>query len=175
MNNRRRLITPSATALCLAAGLAFAGAGAAQELERQNFLVELDGSFSEFIMRCTLIDGEVRERITRREYLPESYRILAEAVSCEITMLDYRGRLSGRLYAEDGSLIASADQNAVRPIVKLRSEGPWGAARGIRSSVGINPSIQPRTAPPSNPSVNPSTPAPAPGTRPSIGPTRPSR
>jgi hypothetical protein len=139
--------------------------------ERRQFLVELDGTFAEFVMYCRLIDGDIEQTIRRREFLPESYAIQAEAVNCTVTMLDYRGRISGRLYA-DGKLIASAEQSAIRPIVKLRSDGPWGPARGVRSSVPVYrtppapeppPPITP-IMPPDNPGVppvDPWTPAPA--------------
>jgi len=138
------------TVFLLAVMIAPAPAG-----ERRQFLVELDGSFAEFVMYCTLVDGEIEQTIRRREFLPESYRIRAEAVSCTVTMLEYRGRISGRLYA-DGKLIASAEQNAIRPIVKLRSDGPWGKARGARSSVPIYRSPPPpRPRPPVPPIVPP--------------------
>lgn len=140
-------------AVFLLAGLALpAGAD-----ERRRFLIELDGTFAEFVMYCRVVDGGVTQTIRRREFLPESYVIKAEAVSCAVTMLDYRGRISGRLYA-DGRLIASAEQSAIRPIVELRSDGPWGPARGARSSVPIyrvRPPINP-SAPPVNPSMPPS-------------------
>jgi len=147
--------------------------------ERREFLIELDGTFAEFEMDCTLIDGDVRQTVRRREFLPESYEILAEAVSCEIAMPGYSGRIRGKLYA-DGKLIASAAQNAVRPSITLRSDGPWGPARGTRSSGPFfrgetrgyppdspgNPSVPPinPSVPPVNPSVppvDPWTPAPA--------------
>jgi hypothetical protein len=134
----------------LLAALLLAGmASPASAGERREFLIELDGTFAEFVMYCTLIDGDIRKTVRRREYLPESYRIEAEAVSCTVTMLDYRGRISGKLYA-DGRLIASAAQNAIRPIIKLRSDGPWGPARGARSSVPIRP-----TRPPAHPEKPP--------------------
>ena len=133
------------TALLLAGMASPASAG-----ERREFLIELDGTFAEFVMYCTLIDGDIRKTVRRREYLPESYRIEAEAVSCTVTMLDYRGRISGKLYA-DGRLIASAAQNAIRPIIKLRSDGPWGPARGTRSSVPIRPARPPGPEKPPTP------------------------
>jgi hypothetical protein len=144
----------------------------AQELRRQKFRIELDGTFDEFVMSCRLIDGDVGRTIRRREFLPETYVILAEAVSCTVTMLDYRGRLSGRLYAEDGRLIASAEQNAIRPVVKLRSDGPWGAARGLRSAVPVTPAT-PRPRPQTRPAPRPGAPTTPPDTRPSIDPMRP--
>ncbi len=126
----------------LAAALLLAGMPATVAADdRPHFLIQLDGTFAEFVMYCTLIDGEIKETVRRREYLPESYRIIADAVSCTVTLLEFRGRIWGSLYS-DGRLIASASQNAIRPIVKLRSDGPWGPARGTRSSVPI------RLAPP---------------------------
>lgn len=123
----------------LAAALLLIGMAApALAGERREFLVELDGTFAEFIMYCTLMEGGIARTVRRREFLPESYVVEAEALSCTVTMLDFRGRLSGRLYA-DGRLVASADQNAIRPVIKLRSDGPWGEARGARSSVPIRP------------------------------------
>lgn len=152
----------------LLAALILAGAagaaGAARAGERRDFLVELDGTVAEFVMYCRLVDGDIQKTIRRREFLPESYRFRAEAVSCTVTMLDYRGRISGRLYA-DGKLIASAEQNAIRPIVELRSDGPWGKARGARSSVPVYrgpPRFKPQ--PPTTPIVPPVDPwTPAPG------------
>lgn len=136
----------------LLAALILAGAAAPVRAgERRDFLVELEGSFAEFVIYCRLVDGDSAQTIKRREFLPESYRIIADAVSCTVTMLDFRGRLSGKLYA-DGELIASADQNAIRPIIKLRSDGPWGLARGARSSVPIR-----LTRPPAKPLGPPAT------------------
>jgi hypothetical protein len=153
------------TALLLAGTTSSASAG-----ERREFLIELDGTFAEFVMYCTLIDGDIRKTVRRREYLPESYRIEAEAVSCTVTMLDYRGRISGRLYA-DGKLVASAEQSAIRPVVKLRSDGPWGPARGVRSAVPIYRSPPPREPePPTGPGVPPVNPA-VPPVNPSMPPS----
>jgi len=109
---------------------------------RTHFLVQLDGTFAEFVMYCTVIDGDSSRTVRRREYLPETYRIEADALSCAVTLLEFRGRISGALYA-DGRLVASAAQNAIRPIVRLRSDGPWGPARGTRSSVPIRPARPP--------------------------------
>lgn len=128
----------------LAAALLLAGMPATVGADnRPRFLIQLDGTFAEFVMYCTIIDGDIKKTVRRREYLPESYRIVADAVSCTVTLLEFRGRMSGALFW-DGRLIASAAQNAIRPIVKLRSDGPWGPARGTRSSVPI------RLAPPLN-------------------------
>jgi hypothetical protein len=129
------------------AALLLAAAATAEAAEkRHDFRIELDGTFSEFVMYCTLVDGDRRQTIRRREYLPESYRILADAVSCTVTMLDFRGRISGSLYA-DGELVASSAQNAIRPVIMLRSAGPWGTAGGARSAIPITPSV-PRKPPP---------------------------
>jgi len=148
-----------------AALLAATVTAAAAAEKRHHFRIELDGTFSEFVMYCTLVDGDRRQTIRRREYLPESYRILAEAVSCTVTMLDFRGRLSGTLYA-DGRPIASAAQNAIRPVIKLRSAGPWGAARGARSAIPVVPKV-----PPHNPRIPPK---PRPGAPPTLpDPMRP--
>lgn len=128
--------------VCLAAAVLGALTGAvpatpAAETHR-DFLIVLDGTFSEFVMYCDLVDGDSRRTIRRREFLPQEYRLTADAVSCTVTMLDFRGRISAALYRGD-QLIASARQNAIRPIVKVRSDGPWGAARGARSAVPIRP------------------------------------
>lgn len=144
MPGARRTL-PFLIAASLAAWLSLPGPAGAQGSGRQNFLIELDGSIAEFVMYCTLVDGDVRQQVKRRAYLPKSYRIQAQAVSCTVTMLDFRGRLNGRLYAQDGRLIASIEQIAVRPVVRLRSEGPWGAARGTRSAMAISPSRRPES------------------------------
>jgi hypothetical protein len=121
----------------IAATLLLAGMPAQVEADdRPHFLIQLDGTFAEFVMYCTVIDGDIKKTVRRREYMPESYRIEADAVSCTVTLLEIRGRIWGSLYSDD-RLIASAAQNAIRPIVKLRSDGPWGPAKGTRSSVPV--------------------------------------
>lgn len=118
----------SLAALILAAAAATAEAG-----ERQNFLVKLDGSFAEFIMYCKMVDGDAVRTVQYRETMPNSYRIAADAISCTVAIPDHSGQISGKLYA-NGKLIANVDEKATRPILKLRSGGPWGKARGIRAS-----------------------------------------
>lgn len=155
--------------LLLVAVITSAGAG-----DRREFLIELDGTFARFVMDCTLIEGDIRETIQRREYLPEYYVIVAEAISCRVTMPHYSGRIWGTLYA-DGKPIANTEQNAVHPAIELRSEGPWGPARGIKL---LEPAFRPGTpgrpaVPPGNPSIPPVNQS-APPENPSVPPVEPS-
>lgn len=116
------------------AALIIAGAATvAQAGERRNFLVKLEGSFAEFVMYCNMVDGGGTRTVRYNGLLPNSYRIAAEAISCTIALPDRNGQISGKLY-ENGELIVDAEEKATRPILKLRSVGPWGKARGIRAS-----------------------------------------
>jgi len=118
---------------CLVALILAGTAAVAQAGERRNFLVKLEGSFAEFVMYCKTVDGGSTRTVQYNDLLPNSYRIAAEAVSCTVALPDRNGQISGKLY-ENGRLIADADEKATRPILKLRSGGPWGQAKGIRAS-----------------------------------------
>lgn len=118
---------------CLAALILAGTATAAEAGERRNFLVKLEGSFAEFVMYCELVDGGSTRTVQYNDLLPNSYRIAAEAVSCTVALPDRNGQISGKLY-ENGKLIADADEKATRPILKLRSRGPWGQASATRAS-----------------------------------------
>ncbi|HEM47117.1 MAG TPA: hypothetical protein ENO23_08745 [Alphaproteobacteria bacterium] len=106
--------------------------------EREDFILVLDGSFAEFVMYCELVDGDSRHEIRRREYLPRTYRFAADAVSCAVNLLEERGRVSAEL-RRGGRVIAVVSQNAVRPVVEVRSQGPWGGARGTATARSIRP------------------------------------
>lgn len=83
-----------------------------------------------FSGRCVIVDGE-RERRTRQlgGRIPSSGSLNAEAVDCRIQKGDQMGRLTVRLL-QDGALIARASTRAAYGRVRVRSAGPWGAARG---------------------------------------------
>ena len=127
----------------------------AQAGERQNFLVKLEGSFAEFVMYCKLVDGNAVRTVQYREMIPSSYRISAEALSCTVSIPGLNGQLSAKLY-ENGKLIADADEKATRPVVKLRSGGPWGQPEGTGLSMPARlvrpaePQTPPATATPRN-------------------------
>lgn len=118
---------------CLAALILGAATVAAEAGERRDFLVKLEGSFAEFVMYCKVFDGGGTKIVQYSELMPNSYRIAAEAVSCTIALPDRNGQISGKLY-ENGKLIADAEEKATRPILKLRSGGPWGQAKGVGAS-----------------------------------------
>lgn len=119
------------------AALLLAGAAMPAEAgERQNFLVKLEGTFAEFVMYCRVVDGKTTRTVQYHEFMPNSYRIAAEAVYCTVAIPDRSGQISGKLY-KNGKLIADADEKATRPIVKLRSGGPWGQAKGTRASAPV--------------------------------------
>lgn len=115
--------------------LMLAGGGIpAQAGERQNFLVKLDGTFAEFVMYCRVMNGGAVRTVRYSELLPNSYRVTAEAVSCTVSMPSRNGLISAKLF-ENGKLIAKADEKATRPVVKLRSGGPWGQPKGAGLSM----------------------------------------
>lgn len=137
------------------AALIIAGAAMPADAgERQNFLVTLEGTFAEFVMYCRVVDGNSVRTVRYSELMPNSYRISADALSCTVTIPGHSGQISGKLY-ENGKLIADADEKAVRPILKLRSGGPWGKAKAARASVPVRlirrpaePQKRPATAEP---------------------------
>ncbi len=136
-----RYTVPMLRSVVLAVLLAVSPAALGDE-ERKAFRVVLDGSFAEFVMACEIVDDGTRRRLRYREYLPQTDRFAAEVLSCTVTVLDFRGRISAELYA-DGKPVARVRQNAVRPVVSVRSDGPWGAARGRRSAIPVSPESLP--------------------------------
>jgi hypothetical protein len=128
MKSAHGIFLASLAALIIAAATTAAEAG-----ERRNFLVKLEGSFAEFVMYCKTLDRGSTQTVQYNDLLPNSYRITAEAVSCTVALPDRNGQISGKLY-ENGRLIADADEKATRPILKLRSGGPWGQAKALGAS-----------------------------------------
>ena len=67
---------------------------------------------------------------------PKSFTVDGEALSCIVQKRDARGRLKVALL-RDSSLIASAETAAPFNYVRVRSDGPWGEAKGTRGAVPI--------------------------------------
>lgn len=89
---------------------------------------------------CTLVSGagddEARTKVRGKAWTPKAYRLEAEAVSCVVRKLDARGRLEVAL-RRGGRTIASARTSAPYNHVKVRGDGPWGDARGVRGTTRL--------------------------------------
>lgn len=107
--------------------------------------LEIDGTPAlEFEGRCTLIeaDGHGR-RVVLRGSVPRRFALKAEAVSCKVEKTDAFGRLIVAL-SLGSELLARAQTRAAFNYVQVRSDGPWGEARGLRGRVGL---LVPKPAP----------------------------
>ena len=117
-----------------------------------GFLLRLTGSPALlFRARCRLIGGRGDRTVELEGTIPRSYRLEVDAVSCRVLKMDAFGRLRARLYQGD-ALIAAKLTSAPFNHVRVRSDGPWGAAR---SSRGATPLFTRPTPPPPDPPPNP--------------------
>ena len=99
--------------------------------EREIFILELTGRVGlEIKGSCQILqDGARPDAVTFAGYLPAQYRIEASAVSCKIRKRDIAGRLTAELsQGPDFSVRATTSVPFNR--VRVRSDGPWGQARG---------------------------------------------
>ncbi len=81
-------------------------------------------------------DGQGRSVLKFGGFVPRRLRLEAEAVSCRVRKRDFSGRLTLRLY-QDGQVVALRSTAAAFNGVTVRSDGPWGAARGTRGSTRL--------------------------------------
>ncbi len=101
---------------------------------------------------CTLVGRTgVRKKITLAGNIPDRRRFVGRALSCVVQKWDERGRLRVGLY-QGGRLIAYNDTAAAYNYIRIRSTGPWGAARATR---GDFPRIRVRSGRPTTPDLPP--------------------
>ncbi len=81
---------------------------------------------------CTLVGaaGDARS-IEFSGYIPETRAFEGGALSCVVQKWDAFGRMNARLY-DDEVLVAQQTTAAAFNFLRLRSDGPWGAAASVR-------------------------------------------
>jgi hypothetical protein len=101
-------------------------------------LLEVEGTPAlEFKGRCTLIEADGRShRLPFRGSVPRRFALEAEAASCKVEKTDAFGRLIVSL-SLGSELLARQETRAAFNYVRVRSDGPWGEARGLRGRVGL--------------------------------------
>jgi len=83
---------------------------------------------------CRLVDSAGRDRDAAFDGLvPHRFEIDAVAASCTLNKMDERGLLRASLALHD-HVIVLIETNAVFGGVAVRSDGPWGPARGTRTA-----------------------------------------
>ena len=81
---------------------------------------------------CRVVtDAGETERADFRAWSPKVYLVDGVAVSCTVQKMDPFGRLEVKLLS-DHAPIAEADTAASFNWVRVRSDGPWGRALGLR-------------------------------------------
>lgn len=117
-----------------------------------SFVLDVAGTPAlAFRARCQLAasDGE-RPVAEHAGLVPQRIAMTADAVSCRVRKHDAFGRL--RVSLRSGmTVVAAAETRAPYNWVRVRSDGPWGAAGGLRGSVGLvfpaGPEAPPRGPP----------------------------
>ena len=101
-------------------------------------LLEVKGTPAlEFKGRCTLIEADGgSHRLPLRGSVPRRFALEAEAASCTVEKTDAFGRLVVAL-SLGSELLARQETRAAFNYVQVRSDGPWGEARGLRGRVGL--------------------------------------
>lgn len=102
------------------------------------FVLDIAGSPAlAFKAKCRMQgDSQGRQRLAFSGFVPRRLRFEADAVSCRVRKWDAIGRLTLRLY-QDGQIVASRSTAAAFNAVTVRSDGPWGRAKGSRGSVPL--------------------------------------
>lgn len=105
---------------------------------RTGFILDLSGSPAMAVrVSCQLVTrAGKRGHIEVESLTPKRFTFDGEALSCIVQKRDNRGRLEVALLRER-SLIASAATAAPFNYVRVRSDGPWGNAKGTRGAVAI--------------------------------------
>ena len=108
------------------------------ELLASAFVLDIAGSPAlAFKAKCRVDgDGQGRKALKFSGFVPRRLRFEAAAVSCRVRKWDAIGRLTLRLY-QDGQIVASRSTAAAFNAVTVRSDGPWGKAKGSRGSVPL--------------------------------------
>jgi hypothetical protein len=119
---------------CLIAAMAVAASLAAAPGRAVDFLIAIDGTPAiSFRGECTVIVEGTTESVEFRALVPKSYVVEGTAASCTVQKMDSFGRLDVRLMIAE-EVIAQADTRASFNWVRVRSDGPWGPARGVRGT-----------------------------------------
>lgn len=115
--------------------------------ETTAFVASVSGSPAlEFRSECHFVDDHGRHtHKVRRGLSPAELTFDALAVSCTVQKFDSRGRLRVTLFRSQ-EIIASAETAAPFNWVRVRSDGPWGRAGGIRGDIPTS-SVLPRVSP----------------------------
>ena len=91
----------------------------------------------QFTLSCTLIDAAGgSHQVKRVGSLPKRYTFEGVAVSCKVRKTDAFGRLIATL-SDGGHVVARRGTRAAFNFVRVRSDGPWGSARGQRGAVRL--------------------------------------
>ena len=129
-------------------------AGPAEEAAVASFVLDIAGTPAlAFRASCRVVAAAGTQHTTEVAGLvPQRFAMEAEAVSCRVQKRDVSGRL--RVSLSGGTtLLAAAETRAAFNWVRVRSDGPWGVAGGLRGSVGL---VLPRTPepPPQGPLID---------------------
>jgi hypothetical protein len=100
-----------------------------------------------FRASCRVVAGDTSEETLKfAGQVPHRATLAADAVSCTVTKTDSPGRLEVRLLRASRRLAAERTTAAFN-WVRVRSDGPWGAAGSLRGSVGLVVSQPPEPPP----------------------------
>ncbi len=97
-----------------------------------DFTLEIAGSpLLEIRTACTLVrfDLDKRRRFEFDDEIPASYEFDGDALSCTVRNRDGAGVLEVTLRDADGDIVAAAASYDSFATVRVRSDGPWGAAQ----------------------------------------------
>jgi hypothetical protein len=110
----------------------------AAEAGTRSFVLDISGTPAlAFRAKCRVVDADgTAQTIERAGLSPERFAAEAAAISCRVRKADADGRLRVRLHAGRVPL-AEAQTRAAFNWVRVRSDGPWGSAGGLRGSVGL--------------------------------------
>lgn len=103
-----------------------------------TYRVEVGGTPGlDIVADCRLVTPNAGDKTKRiRRLSPFALAFEAKALSCRLRKRDSFGRLQARLY-ENGILIAARGTRAAFNHVRLRSDGPWGAAGSRRGTTPL--------------------------------------
>ncbi len=109
-----------------------------QAAQPPNLLLDVSGTPAlAFTLGCRLIDAAGgSHQVKRAGSLPKRYTFEGVAVSCKVRKTDAFGRLTATL-SDAGHVVARQGTRAAFNFVRVRSNGPWGSARGQRGAVRL--------------------------------------
>jgi len=109
-----------------------------RDVGESHFRLSVEGSPAlAFSVKCSLYGASGVVRTLRyKGFVPKRYGFRGTAIACLISKRDARGRLDARLSNQTGTL-AKALTAAPYNVVRVRSAGPWGRARGTRGAIPL--------------------------------------